>query len=210
MKRVNLTLLLALTVTVVVAVVGTFFLRRFQILRNAGGLAKLARQRLDEGKSAEALLLFQRYVGLRPEDSTAFAEYAELMLRKTESSEVTRADLAKAYTVLEDAVRRNPKNDKLRARLAQFQLRVGRFADAREHLEVHVVDGAHHAAAAAEHVALQREVLDQAPHRQQRLAHGGVHHLLSIAARSESLSRLKAIEVMKIITPGSAATQGCT
>ena len=136
MKRVNLTLLLALTVTVVVAVVGIFFLRRFQILRNAGGLAKLARQRIDEGKSAEALLLFQRYVGLRPEDSTAFAEYAELMLRKTESSEVTRADLAKAYTVLEDAVRRNPKNDKLRARLAQFQLRVGRFADAREHLEV--------------------------------------------------------------------------
>jgi tetratricopeptide (TPR) repeat protein len=135
-KRVNLTLLLALTVAVGIAIVGTFFLRRFQIQRNAGGLAKLARQRLDEGKSGEALLLFQRYVGLRPEDSAAFAEYAELMLRKTESSDATRADLAKAYTVVEDAVRRNPTNDTLRAQLARFQLRVGRFADAREHLLV--------------------------------------------------------------------------
>lgn len=136
MKRVNLTLLLTLTVAVVVAVVGIVVLRRFQILRNAGGLVPLARQRLEEGKAGEALQLFQRYVGLRPEDDAAFAEYASLLLRKTESPDVTRADLAKAYSVLEEAVRRNPQNDLLRARLAQFQLRVGRFADAREHLEV--------------------------------------------------------------------------
>ena len=52
------------------------------------------------------------------------------------------------------------------------------------------------------------EELDQALDGQQRLARGV--HLTSMAERSESLSRLKAIEVTKIITPGSAATQGWT
>jgi tetratricopeptide (TPR) repeat protein len=135
-KRVNVKLLLALVATAVVAVGGVYFLRKFQVSRNAGGLAKMARQRLEEGKAAEALQIFQRYVGLRPEDSAAYAEYAELLLQKTEVPEATRADLSRAYNVLEEAVRRNPTNAKLRARLAQFQLRIGRFADAREHLEV--------------------------------------------------------------------------
>ena len=135
-KRVNVKLLLALVASAIVAVVGVYFLRKFQISRNAGGLVKLARQRIEEGKPAEAMQILQRYVGLRPEDSEAYAEYAELLLQKTEVPEATRNDLSRAYNVLEDAVRRNPKNAKLRARLAQFQLRIGRFADAREHLEV--------------------------------------------------------------------------
>ena len=136
MKRVNVKLLLALVAALAVTVGGVYFLRRFQIARNAGGLVPQARQKVTEGKTAEALQLLQRYVGLRPEDSAAFAEYAELLLKKTEVPEATRDDFARAYNVLEDAVRRNPKNDTLRARLAQFQLRIGRFADAREHLEV--------------------------------------------------------------------------
>ena len=135
MKRVNVKLLLTVVATVLVAVVGVYFLRRFQISRNAGGLVKLARQRVEEGKSAEALQILQRYVGLRPEDNEAYAEYAELLLQKTEVPEATRNDLSRAYNVLEDAARRSPTNAKLRARLAQFQLRIGRFADAREHLE---------------------------------------------------------------------------
>ena len=42
----------------------------------------------------------------------------------------------------------------------------------------------------------------------QCVGHGG-HPLLSMAERSPSDSRLKEMEVMKIITPGSAATSGC-
>jgi len=135
-KRVNVKLLLALVAALAVTVGGIYFLRRFQIARNAGGLATQARQKAAEGKKAEALQLFQRYVGLRPEDSAAYAEYAELLLQRTDVPAATRNDLSNAYTVLETAVRGNPKNDKLRALLAQFQLRIGRFADAREHLEI--------------------------------------------------------------------------
>jgi tetratricopeptide (TPR) repeat protein len=135
LKRVNVKLLLALVTATVVAGGGVYALRRYQISRNAGGLVTLARERLEEGKPSEALMLLQRYVGLRPEDSAAYAEYAELLLRRAETSEATRNDLARAYNVLEEAVRRNPKNAKLRARLARFQLQIGRYTDARTHLD---------------------------------------------------------------------------
>ena len=135
-KRINLKLLLALAAAAVLAAVAVYVVRRIQINRNAGGLAKLARQRLEEGEAGEALKLLQRYVGLRPEDDDAYGTYAELILRKAESPDATRNDLSRAYGVAEEAIRRNPANDKLRSRLADFQLKIGRFADAREHLTV--------------------------------------------------------------------------
>ena len=136
MKRINLKFLLILITALVAGTAGLFFLRRFQVLRNSGNLATLAKQRLDEGKPAEAITLYARYIGLRPEDDAAFAEYAKLILARADAPDATRNDLARAYNTLETAVRRNPDNDDLRRRLAEFQLRIGRSTDAREHLEV--------------------------------------------------------------------------
>jgi tetratricopeptide (TPR) repeat protein len=135
-KRVNMRLLLGLVASLAILAGGVYLLRRYQIQRNAGGLAKLARERLEEGKVSEAMSLFQRYLGLRPEDNEAYAEYAKLVLDRADSSDAKRDDIARAYNTLENAVRRNPTDDTLRARLAQFQLRIGRFTDAREHLDV--------------------------------------------------------------------------
>ena len=73
MKRINLKFLLILIAALVAGSAGLFFLRRFQVLRNSGNLATLAKQRLDEGKPAEAITLYARYIGLRPEDDAAFA-----------------------------------------------------------------------------------------------------------------------------------------
>lgn len=136
MKRVNLKLLVALVSLVVLGCLGTYFLHRYQVSRNAGGLAKLAREKLDEGKPDEALALFGRYLGYRRDDREALAEYSELLLDRAERPGSTRADLSRAYTLLEEAVRKNPGNHPLRRRLAEFQLRIGRFGDAREHLRV--------------------------------------------------------------------------
>ena len=67
--------------------------------------------------------------------------------------------------------------------------------------------------------ARHREMLAQARRQQQRLGRAAaigngdqrVHQAFtSMAARSPSLIRLKQIEVMKIITPGSAASTGLT
>jgi tetratricopeptide (TPR) repeat protein len=136
MKKVNLKLLMVIVIAIMATGVGVVLLRRFQVSRNAGSLAKLARQRLDEGKPAEALAIYSRYLGLRPNDHEAFSEYARLLLGRASAPDATRADIARAYNGLEEAVRRNPESDDLRKDLAEFQLRIGRPGDAREHLGV--------------------------------------------------------------------------
>lgn len=135
MKRVNLTLLLVVFAGAVVLAGGVLLLHRFQVNRNAGGLAALARQRLKQGNVEEAIGLFGRYLGMRPEDVKVQREYAELVLETTKGMRSSQGELQRAYNGLEEAVRRNPDDDDLRLKLAEFQVRVGRFSDAREHLE---------------------------------------------------------------------------
>ena len=86
-----------------------------------------------------------------------------------------------------------------------------------EDLEVDAVDRSHHCGLSIHTLALEREMLDQTAHRQQRLRRparirellgGGAHCLTSMAERRPSDNMLKEIEVMKIITPGKAAIQG--
>ncbi|MFM8494175.1 MAG: tetratricopeptide repeat protein, partial [Planctomycetia bacterium] len=136
MKKVNLRFVLILVAVLFGSVVGVFFLHRFQVSRNAGSLAKLARAKLAEGKNVEALNLLSRYVAYRPDDKEAYSEFAGLVLDRAEAPGATRNDVARAYNALETAVRRNPDDDALRQRLATFQMRIGRFGDAREHLQV--------------------------------------------------------------------------
>ena len=136
MKRVNVRFLLLFLVSLALLAGGTVALNRYQVDRNAGTLAKQARQRLSEGKQAEALGLFARYLGMRPDDAEVHAEYAELVLERALAADATQADLSRAYNTLEEAVRRNPEKDALRRKLAEFQLRIGRAVDAREHLDV--------------------------------------------------------------------------
>ena len=88
--------------------------------------------------------------------------------------------------------------------------------------ERHVVDRLHHACGRAEQAAADREMLAQVARQQQRLGRAAAiarsrraigspcQAFTSMAARSPSLTRLKQIEVMKIITPGSARSTGST
>jgi cellulose synthase operon protein C len=135
-RRINFKFLLILIVLLFTIAGGAFFIRRFQVSRNAGGKLELARTRLEEGKVADALFLFSQYVALRPNDHAAFAEYSKLLLGRATAPDATRNEVARAFNTLEAAVRRNPDDDELRQQLAEFQLRVGRATDAREHLTV--------------------------------------------------------------------------
>jgi len=136
MRRVNFKFLLLLLISAAVIGGGLVFVRRWQVSRNAGGKLELARQNLSEGKTAQAMELLAQYVALRPQDSEAFTEYSKLLLGRATSADATRNDVARAFNALETAVRRNPTDDDLRRQLAEFQLRIGRGSDAREHLEV--------------------------------------------------------------------------
>ena len=136
MRRINFKLLLILITGLLLTFGGLYLLRRFQVSRNAGSKRELAEQRLEEGRLADATLLLSQYVALRPDDHEAFAEYSKLLLGRAMSSDATRQDMGRAFDALEAAVRRNPTDDDLRQQLAEFQLRIGRANDAREHLTV--------------------------------------------------------------------------
>lgn len=136
MRRINFKFLLLLIVGLFAAGAGFYVLRQFQLSRNAGGKLELARKMLADGKLADALSLFGQYVTLRPNDHEAFAEYSKLLLGRATAPDATRNDVARAFNTLEAAVLRNPDDDELRQQLAEFQLRVGRATDAREHLTV--------------------------------------------------------------------------
>ena len=136
MKRINVRFLLILVFSLIALAVGVVTLNRFQVARNAGSLAARAREKREEGKSDEALRLLAKYVGLRPDDAQAYSEFASLVLERAEAPGATRADLSRAFSALETAVRRDPGNDRLRMKLAEFDVRIGRFGDAREHLDV--------------------------------------------------------------------------
>ena len=134
MRRLNVKFILALMVFFVVSVVGIFFLHRWQVDRNAGSLFTRAREALDAGRKSEALELLSRYVGMRPEDTDAYAEFSKLLLERAASPGAVRRDISRAYATLEAAVRKDPENELIRQRLAQFQLAIRRPGDAREHL----------------------------------------------------------------------------
>jgi len=136
MRALNVRLVLLLAAVVVGSVLGIVLLHRFQVNRNAGSLAKLARLRVTEGRPDEAINLFARYVNYRPEDREALGELAGLLLDKAEMPNANRNDVARAYAALETAVRKAPENAALRRRLAEFDIRIGRFSDARQHLQV--------------------------------------------------------------------------
>ena len=62
--------------------------------------------------------MFAQYVGLRPNDNEAFAEYSKLLLGRATAPDATRNDVARAFNALETAVRRNPDYYALRQELA--------------------------------------------------------------------------------------------
>jgi len=135
-QRINFKLLLVLLVGIAIAGGGLYALRKLQISRNAEGKFELAKQRLAEGKAAEAMDLLGQYVALRPDDDEAFAEYSKLLLARATAPNAKRSDIDRAFGALETAVRRKPEDDALRLEVAAFEVRVGRASDALDHLNV--------------------------------------------------------------------------
>jgi tetratricopeptide (TPR) repeat protein len=135
-QRINFKLLLILIVGIGLAGGGLYALRKLQISRNAEGKFALAKERLAEGKVAEAMDLLGQYVSLRPGDSEAFAEYSKLLLARANTPGASKNDVNRAFNALETAVRQRPDDDTLRLQLAEFQVRVGRASDALDHLDV--------------------------------------------------------------------------
>ena len=106
--------------------------RAHQLRRNAGILLKQAAQFEEEGDLAQATMHLGRYLAYVPEDTDALARYGEL-LAKFPGSQRTQVQAA---FVLEQVLRRDPKRDDVRRKLVKVEMGVGRFTDAREHLDL--------------------------------------------------------------------------
>ena len=127
-----LAILLVVGISVAAAVYG---IHRYQVHRNAGGLASLARAKLADGKKEDAAMLFARYLLLRPNDAAAHAEFARLVIALTARPDASRKELVQAFGALDAAVRKNPGDDRLRRTLVEWMVRFGRYADAIKELD---------------------------------------------------------------------------
>lgn len=134
MRRLNTRLVIGLAAVVVPAAAGLHLLHGFQLARRADTLVARAREKRAAGETDEAVRLLGRYVGLRPDDAAASAELATTLLTRLDAVPPTRRDVARAFTALETAVRDNPADGPLRLKLAEFCVRLGRHADAQQHL----------------------------------------------------------------------------
>ena len=135
-KRLNIRVLLALLAVAAIAVTAIAVVHRVQVARNAGALARLARAKVQDGKSDEALGLFARYLTYRPDDAEAQAEFARLITAFAARPTATKDDRGFAYRALETAVRKNPDDLPLRKQLADWMLRFGRYGDASKELAI--------------------------------------------------------------------------
>ena len=135
-KRINIQFLAIVAGLLVIGTVGVFVIHRIQVRRNIDGLARLARERVAEGKTAEAIELYERYLAFHPQDREATAEWGDLLLARAEAPTASGRDLGRAAAGMEKAVNSNPGDAGRRLKLAEFLLKNGSFEDALDHVQL--------------------------------------------------------------------------
>ncbi len=102
-----------------------------QVRNHSIALRREAERAKEQGRSGDAIRLLQRYVRLARDDSEALAELGLL-----------QADAGlfdQAFLTLEGALRRNANKIDVRRKLVEVAIRLDRAADARTHLEEHLL-----------------------------------------------------------------------
>ncbi len=109
---------------------GIHLLHRVQMGRNASSLLDRARTAEAGGNLARAEESLSLYLGLRRDDSAAWAWYARLTDERTKD----KRGRERVFLVNEEALRKNPDNRKLERRCAELALELERHSEARRHL----------------------------------------------------------------------------
>ncbi len=127
MRTVNRRFVAIFTIVLVIAGIGVYFLRQFQVRRNARFFYDRAMQAQSDGKMQDAIRNLQWYVQLVPTDTDATARLGALL--------VDVKAYGAAFFRLEDVLRHDPSRSDSRRLLVDILLRMGRFRDVQEHLE---------------------------------------------------------------------------
>lgn len=128
--KVNVRLLIILVVIGFLTLGTVFGLHRYQMTQHAAGFLERARQGVKSDNVSDirsGMQHYGNYLRLNPNDADVLAEYG-ILLKKQGNP--------KAFELLEKAVRGNPNHKEALQALADIMMfQVGRFADARRHLE---------------------------------------------------------------------------
>lgn len=103
-------------------------LHGFQMRRNAALFIREAREAKEAKDPSTAVRFYQMYLDVRPQDVDVLGEYGLYL-----------ADLgqhAAAYGVLERVLRLDAEREEVRRRLVDVSLQIGRYRDAREHIQL--------------------------------------------------------------------------
>lgn len=123
----NLRLLALLMAGVAIVGATAVGVHALQTRRNADVLLQQAERAKEQGKVAEAIDYYQRYIALAPADRPM--PWIELGTLQAESGR-----FGPAWQNLEAGLRKNPDDAATRRRLAEIYLTIGRFTNARTHL----------------------------------------------------------------------------
>ncbi len=138
--RLNLKFLAFLLVILVVFGVGVYGLWAWQMGNNAVDLEQRARQLTAEGEIVEALKLYRRYFSIvdqsDPEAREPKLELANLYADLIEDNKVHPSEFMLMLQWIDDTVRDNPEDDKLRRRMVDVAMRIRRWPDAQQHLDI--------------------------------------------------------------------------
>lgn len=135
MRRLNVKLALWLVGITIFSVVGVHFLHGYQLDRNANFLKVQAEQAREAGDTNEAIKKYNQYLRHR-DDREGYQALAELVVAAAKEPDATPRDKFRAYTILEEAIRRHEDLDGVRASLIDYTMMMRRFADAIDHIEI--------------------------------------------------------------------------
>ncbi|MGD9724643.1 MAG: tetratricopeptide repeat protein [Pirellulales bacterium] len=135
MKRLNVKLTLWLVGIVLVSVVGVHLLHGFQLERNADFLKLQAESAEKAGDSEEAISYYNQYLKYK-DDPEGYSALAKLVDTRAQLADAGRREKLRAYSILEEAIRRHPDLADVRRRLIEYTIMMRRFPDALEHIRL--------------------------------------------------------------------------
>ncbi len=134
MKRLNVKLALWLTGILLVTVVGVHFLHGYQLERNADSLKLLAEAAVKQGNTEEAIKNYDQYLKYK-DDAESYSALAKMVDAKAQAPGASVRDKRRAYTILEEAIRRHPELTDVRELLVEYMIMMARFDDGLGHID---------------------------------------------------------------------------
>lgn len=131
-RRLNVKLLLIITAVVVVATVAIYGLHSVQVARQADQTLKRAEELREEGELGRAVVHLRRYVQFVPDDTDALETLGQILEERSSRPR----DWLEVFDTYEQVLRQDASRDDVRRRQVDVAMRLGRFSDARDHLDL--------------------------------------------------------------------------